>query len=29
VERASRIAKEAQLGVASPDDVRKYLKLRG
>jgi 3-keto-5-aminohexanoate cleavage enzyme len=28
VERASRIAKEAQFGVASPDEVRAYLKLR-
>jgi 3-keto-5-aminohexanoate cleavage enzyme len=29
VERASRIAKEAGLAPASPDEVRKYLKLRG
>ena len=29
VERASRIAREAQLDIASPDDVRNYLKLRG
>jgi len=29
VERASRIAKEAQLTPATPDEVRKYLKLRG
>jgi len=29
VERASRIAKEAGLATATPDDVRAYLKLRG
>jgi len=29
VERAVRIAKEAQLEPATPDEVRKYLKLRG
>lgn len=29
VERASRIAKEAGLALATPDEVRKYLKLRG
>ena len=29
VERAARIAKEAQLELATPDEVRKHLKLRG
>jgi 3-keto-5-aminohexanoate cleavage enzyme len=29
VERAARIAREAQLEPATPDEVRKYLKLRG
>jgi 3-keto-5-aminohexanoate cleavage enzyme len=29
VERAARIAKEAQLTPATPDEVRKYLKLKG